>query len=62
MGKIVRYEFVGSPLLFSCLCVLIITIPLAIIDYVERMVRIENDLADPELFIRKFRSRTIGKA
>ncbi len=62
MGKIVRREFMGNRLYFFLLCALLVTIPFAILYLVEGTIRIEDDLADPELFVQKFRSGSIGKA
>lgn len=57
MSKIVRYEFLGSWLMFWLLCVTIIGIPLAILYLVNGTVRIEDELDEPELVLEKLRNR-----
>ena len=56
MSKIVRYEFMGNWLLFWLACVSIVGIPLAFLYFVNGTVRVEDDLADPEEFLEKYRS------
>jgi hypothetical protein len=62
MGKIVRREFVGSPLLFFLLCLLGITLPFAVIYLLEATVTIEDEMEDPEEFMAALRERRVGRA
>jgi hypothetical protein len=57
MSKIVRYEFMGSWLLFWFLCVTGIGIPVAILYLMNGTLRIEDEITDPEEFISTFRAR-----
>ncbi len=56
MPKIVRWEFLGSWLLFWVLCITVIGIPLAILYLLNGTVRIEHEVSDPERFVTEFRS------
>ena len=56
MSNLVRYEFMGSWLLFWLLCITIIGLPVAFLYLVNGIVRIESELADPEAFVSEFRS------
>lgn len=56
MSKIVRYEFMGSWVLFWALCVSVVGIPLALLYLVNGTVRIDQELADPEAFVAAFRA------
>lgn len=56
MGRIVRYEFLGSPMLFWLLCITLIGIPMAILYLIGATVRIEESLDDPTEFLEKYRS------
>ena len=56
MAKLVRCEFMGSPIVFWFLCVTIILIPVAIVYLVNGTVRVEHDVDDPEKFIEDFRA------
>jgi len=57
MSKLVRYEFMGSWLLFWALAITVIGIPLAILYLISGLLRIEHEMADPERFIAEFRAR-----
>lgn len=57
MGKIIRWEFMGSWILFWALCVSVIGIPLALLYLVNGTLRIEEEVPDPERFVSEFRSR-----
>jgi len=61
MSKIVRYEFMGSRILFWLLSVSGVGIPLAILYLLNGTVRIEDDMDDPERFIAAFRSGGLKK-
>lgn len=56
MSKIVRYEFMGSWLLFWLLCISGIGIPFAVLYLLNGTLRIEGEMADPEQFISAFRA------
>ncbi len=56
MGKIVRYEFLGSPMLFWLMCSTLIGIPMAILYLIGATVGIEESLDDPTGFLEKYRS------
>ena len=61
MSNIVRYEFMGSTIVFWLLCVTVVLIPVAIVYLVNGTIRIENDLDEPEEFVEQFRSGTLTK-
>jgi hypothetical protein len=56
MSKIVRYEFLGSWVLFWVLCFSIIGLPVALLYLVNGTVRVEDDMEDPEQFLQEYRS------
>jgi len=56
MGKIVRYEFLGVPMLFWFMCITLIGIPMAILYLIGATVRIEERLDDPSEFLEKYRA------
>ena len=56
MGKIVRYEFLGSRFLFSLLFISGIGVPVAILHLIENTVRIEEEMDDPSGFLEAFRA------
>jgi hypothetical protein len=56
MSKVIRYEFMGSWMLFWLLGISIIGIPLAILYLMNGTIRIEDELDDPEQFLAEFRS------
>jgi hypothetical protein len=58
MSRIVRYEFMGSWLLFSLLCISVIGFPAAILYLLNSTLRIETELADPEEFVANYRARS----
>ena len=51
MSKIIRYEFMGSTVVFWLLCATIVGIPVAIVYLVNGTLRIEHDVDDPEEFV-----------
>ena len=57
MSRIVRHEFMGSWLLFWLFCMTVIGIPIAVIYYRNGMVRIEDDLENPEEALAEYRRR-----
>jgi hypothetical protein len=56
MGKIVRYEYLGNSFTFWLLCITIVGIPLAILHLVTSVVRVEEEVDDPSVFLEKFRA------
>ncbi len=61
MAKIVRYEFLGSWVLFWLLCITGVGIPVALLYLVNGTLRIEEELDDPERFVAEFRSGKIAQ-
>ena len=61
MGKIIRFEFLGSGAYFWLLCITIIGIPTAILYLITRTVRVEEEVEDPAELLEEFRSRKIGR-
>jgi hypothetical protein len=57
MSKVVRYEFMGSWLLFWLFCITGILIPVAILYLLNGTLRIEDEMSDPEEFVSAFRAR-----
>ena len=55
MGKIVRKEFIDSPILFILLCLTIIGIPAAILYLRASTVIVEEEVDDPTLFLEQYR-------
>ena len=56
MSKIVRYEFMGSWLLFLVLCISVIGLPLALLYLLNSTIRIEEQIENPERFVEEFRA------
>ena len=56
MGKIVRYQFLGSDLFFWFLCMTIAGIPIAVLYLINSTVAIEEDLPNPNEFLEQFRA------
>ena len=61
MGKIVRYQFLGSEVLFWFLCVTLLGIPIAVIYLIGSTVAIEEELPNPTEFLEQFRSGKLRK-
>lgn len=61
MSKIVRFEFMGSWLVFCLLCITGIGLPLAFLYFVNGTLRIEDDLENPEEFVSQFRAGKVSK-
>lgn len=62
MSKIVRWEFMGSWFLFWVMCLTVIGIPIAVLYLVNGTLRLENEVADPERFVREFRAGRLGQS
>jgi hypothetical protein len=56
MGKIVRYEFLGSPILFWLLSITVIGIPVAVLYLIGATVGVEEDVDEPTEFLKKYRA------
>jgi hypothetical protein len=56
MAKIVRYDFLGSPVLFWLLCLTVLGIPMALIYLMTATVRIEHEIENPEEFLAQFKA------
>jgi len=46
MDKVTRYEWHGSGVVLMLLCLLGITIPLAVVYFMSKLLRIETEVAD----------------
>ena len=57
MDKITRYEWQGSSLLLVLLCLLGITLPLAVVYFMTHLLRIETQVADGEKLAEFLRAR-----
>jgi hypothetical protein len=60
MGKIIRREFVGNRWIFFALCIFVITLPFAVMYFLEAAVTVENQMEDPEEFMDALRQGKIG--
>ncbi len=56
MGKIVRYEFIGNPMLFWFLCITVVGIPMAVLYLIGGIVGIEERVDNPGAFLDEYRS------
>lgn len=61
MAKIIRREFMGNWILFWLLCVTIFLIPIAILYLVTGTVTIEDEIENPEEFVRQYRAGKLGR-
>ena len=61
MSKIVRYEFVGSWMLFWLFCISGIALPLAVLYLINGTIRIEEEMENPNQFVADLRSARQGK-
>ena len=58
MDKVTRYEWQGSGVILVLLCILGITIPLAVVYFMTQLLRIETQVADGEELSEFLRKRT----
>jgi len=56
MAKIVRHEFIGSPIIFFALSLSIIGIPLAVLYLICGTVTVEEDIEDPAQFLVQYKA------
>ncbi len=61
MSRIVRYEFMGSWLLFWVFSITVIGIPIAILYLVNGTLRLEVPVDDPQRFVDEFRAGRLGR-
>lgn len=56
MSRIIRYEFMGSWLVFWLLSVTVIGIPLALLYLLNSTLRLDVAVDDPQRFVDEFRA------
>lgn len=64
MGKLVRYEFVGTffdRLYIFVACLTVVFIPLAVMRWWGCLVRIDEQVDAPNAFMEAYRSGRVGK-
>jgi hypothetical protein len=57
MDKVTRFEWLGSNVILVVLCLLGITIPLAVVYFTTNLLRIETEFADGEKLSEYLRSQ-----
>jgi len=57
MDKVTRYEWQGSVIILTLLCLLGITIPFAVVYFMNNLLRIETQVADGEKLADFLRAR-----
>jgi hypothetical protein len=57
MDKVTRYEWQGSGVVLVLLCILGVTIPLAVVYFMTHLLRIETEVADAEKLSEFLRAR-----
>ena len=57
MDKVTRYEWQGSGVILVLLCILGITIPLAVTYFMTNLLRIETEVSDGEKLSEFLRAR-----
>lgn len=57
MDKVTRYEWQGSGVILLLLCLLGITIPLAVVYFMTYLLRLETEVADGEKLSEFLRAR-----
>ena len=57
MDKVTRYEWEGSGLILVLFCILGITIPLAVVYFMNNLLRIETQVKDGEALTDFLRAR-----
>ncbi len=61
MARIRRFEFKGSGVLFWLMCLSIICIPLAVLYLIDWTIVIDEEVDDPQGFVKAFRPGEIGR-
>jgi hypothetical protein len=59
MSKIVRYEFMGSWLLFWLMCATVVFAPLAVLYLITGTIQVETEVDDAEGFVAAYRGGTV---
>lgn len=57
MDKVTRYEWQGNGILLVLLCLLGVTIPIAVVYYIENLLRIETEVSDGEKLTEFLRTK-----
>ncbi len=57
MDKVTRYEWNGSGVILVILCLLGVTLPLAVVYYMSHLLKIETQVADGEKLAEFLRAR-----
>jgi hypothetical protein len=57
MDKVTRYEWLGNGSVLVLLCILGITLPLAVVYFMTHLLRIETDVAESEKLADFLRAR-----
>lgn len=57
MDKVTRYEWQGNGILLVVLCLLGVTIPIAVVYYMENLLRIKTEVADGEKLTEFLRAK-----
>jgi len=57
MDKVTRYEWQGNGILLVLLCMLGVTIPIAVVYYMKNLLRIETEVSDAEKLTEFLRAR-----
>ena len=57
MDKVTRYEWQGNAFILILLCILGITLPMAVVYYMNNLLRIETEVADGEKLADFLRAR-----
>ena len=57
MDKVTRYEWNGSGVFLVILCLLGVTLPLAVVYYMSHLLKIETQVADGEKLAEFLRTR-----
>ena len=60
MPKLIRWEFMGSWLLFWIMCITGLGIPLALLYLINGTLRVEYEVEDPDRFIAEYRAGKFG--
>jgi len=61
MSKIVRYEFTGNWGVLLILCLSMVGIPIAIMYFLNGLVRIDTEMENPEEFLAAYKAGKIGR-
>jgi hypothetical protein len=59
MSKVVRYDFLGSWLLFWLACVTVVLIPIGVLYLITGIVQTETEMDRPEEFVEAYRAGKI---